>query len=42
MLSLLQWKIPSEAGSVIELGGQDAKIIIWIQDPMEARENSPA
>ncbi len=32
-VSLAVEKNHSDAGSVIELGGQDAKIIIWIQDP---------
>ena len=32
-VSLAVEKFHPEAGSVIELGGQDAKIIIWIQDP---------
>jgi len=32
-LSLSVEKLHPQAGSVIELGGQDAKIIIWIEDP---------
>jgi activator of 2-hydroxyglutaryl-CoA dehydratase len=27
-----------DAGSVIELGGQDAKIIIWIEDPVTGQK----
>ncbi len=32
-VSLAVEKLHPEAGSAIELGGQDAKIIIWIEDP---------
>lgn len=37
-VSLAVEKFYPEAGSVIELGGQDAKIIIWKQDPSGKRK----
>jgi predicted CoA-substrate-specific enzyme activase len=37
-VSLAVEKLYPEAGSVIELGGQDAKIIIWKEDPSGKRK----
>ncbi|MEW6733954.1 MAG: BadF/BadG/BcrA/BcrD ATPase family protein [Acidobacteriota bacterium] len=42
-VSLAVEKNHPEAGSVIELGGQDAKIIIWVEDPKTgARRKLPS
>ncbi|MEE9199624.1 MAG: BadF/BadG/BcrA/BcrD ATPase family protein, partial [Dehalococcoidia bacterium] len=37
-VSLAVEKFHPDAGSVVELGGQDAKIIIWIEDPKTGKK----